>query len=102
MKKESPKKVHVHASPNSMSLFTGAPAFVSPSLIISFSRCQSGGGGSWLKWFYGKGKKEAHLPDDNNKSVGFFFLSFSVFENMFLIKPILMRMFWFFLSDCLG
>ncbi|XP_040013905.1 protein transport protein Sec16A isoform X2 [Xiphias gladius] len=30
---------------------------------------KSGGGVGWLKWFYGKGKNEAHLPDDKNKSI---------------------------------
>ncbi|XP_053195639.1 protein transport protein Sec16A [Scomber japonicus] len=28
-----------------------------------------GGGGSWLSWLYRKGKNEAHLPDDKNKSI---------------------------------
>ncbi|KAK6315706.1 hypothetical protein J4Q44_G00132300 [Coregonus suidteri] len=28
-----------------------------------------GGGGSWLNWLYRKGKNEAHLPDDKNKSI---------------------------------
>ncbi|XP_026152799.1 protein transport protein Sec16A isoform X3 [Mastacembelus armatus] len=30
---------------------------------------QSGGGGGWLTWFSRKGKNEAHLPDDKNKSI---------------------------------
>ncbi|KAK9532562.1 hypothetical protein VZT92_009940 [Zoarces viviparus] len=28
-----------------------------------------GGGGGWLNWLYRKGKNEAHLPDDKNKSI---------------------------------
>ncbi|XP_045922365.1 protein transport protein Sec16A isoform X2 [Micropterus dolomieu] len=27
------------------------------------------GGGGWLNWLYRKGKNEAHLPDDKNKSI---------------------------------
>ncbi|KAF7652368.1 hypothetical protein LDENG_00097840 [Lucifuga dentata] len=30
---------------------------------------KGGGGSGWLKWLYGKGKNEAHLPDDKNKSI---------------------------------
>ncbi|XP_051267823.1 protein transport protein Sec16A isoform X2 [Dicentrarchus labrax] len=30
---------------------------------------KKGGGGSWLSWIYRKGKNEAHLPDDKNKSI---------------------------------
>lgn len=44
---------------------------------VSFSFTQGGGrgggggggGGGWLNWLYRKGKNEAHLPDDKNKSV---------------------------------
>uniref|UniRef100_A0A7N8Y3A5 Protein transport protein sec16 n=1 Tax=Mastacembelus armatus TaxID=205130 RepID=A0A7N8Y3A5_9TELE len=35
--------------------------------FLSFK--QSGGGGGWLTWFSRKGKNEAHLPDDKNKSI---------------------------------
>ena len=31
------------------------------------------GGGGWLNWLYRKGKNEAHLPDDKNKSVSWIF-----------------------------
>uniref|UniRef100_A0A672HU46 Protein transport protein sec16 n=1 Tax=Salarias fasciatus TaxID=181472 RepID=A0A672HU46_SALFA len=33
--------------------------------------CQQSGGRGWLNlsWIYGKGKNEAHLPDDKNKSI---------------------------------
>lgn len=41
------------------------------SAIFPFFYTQSGGGVGWLKWFYGKGKNEAHLPDDKNKSVSY-------------------------------
>uniref|UniRef100_UPI0009B2EE9B protein transport protein Sec16A-like n=1 Tax=Monopterus albus TaxID=43700 RepID=UPI0009B2EE9B len=27
------------------------------------------GGGGWLNWLYRKGRNEAHLPDDKNKSI---------------------------------
>ncbi|XP_056146777.1 protein transport protein Sec16A isoform X2 [Lampris incognitus] len=30
---------------------------------------KGGGGGGWLNWLYRKGKNEAHLPDDKNKSI---------------------------------
>ncbi|XP_028273145.1 protein transport protein Sec16A isoform X2 [Parambassis ranga] len=30
---------------------------------------KKGGGGGWLTWLYRKGKNEAHLPDDKNKSI---------------------------------
>ncbi|XP_076613925.1 protein transport protein Sec16A isoform X2 [Chaetodon auriga] len=30
---------------------------------------KKGGGGGWLNWLYRKGKNEAHLPDDKNKSI---------------------------------
>ncbi|KAI1904768.1 hypothetical protein AGOR_G00009090 [Albula goreensis] len=30
---------------------------------------KKGGGGGWLNWLYRKGKTEAHLPDDKNKSI---------------------------------
>ncbi|XP_030622990.1 protein transport protein Sec16A isoform X2 [Chanos chanos] len=30
---------------------------------------QKGGGVTWLRWFSRKGKNEAHLPDDTNKSI---------------------------------
>uniref|UniRef100_A0A8C4E3M3 Protein transport protein sec16 n=1 Tax=Dicentrarchus labrax TaxID=13489 RepID=A0A8C4E3M3_DICLA len=46
----------------------GAPtAFTSDQCgFLSFTQ---GGGGSWLSWIYRKGKNEAHLPDDKNKSI---------------------------------
>ncbi|KAJ8377624.1 hypothetical protein AAFF_G00255330 [Aldrovandia affinis] len=30
---------------------------------------KKGAGGGWLNWLYRKGKSEAHLPDDKNKSI---------------------------------
>lgn len=36
---------------------------------MQFSFLIQGGGGNWLKSWLWKGKNEAHLPDDKNKSV---------------------------------
>lgn len=38
-------------------------------ICVLFLALLKGGGGGWLKNWFWKGKNEAHLPDDKNKSV---------------------------------
>lgn len=48
------------------------PLVITSALFLSFTQGGGGGGGGgWLNWLYRKGKNEAHLPDDKNKSVSF-------------------------------
>lgn len=61
-KKDSPKKVHIHTSVSKLFIFCVLIGFFSWDLL-------KGGGGGWLKNWFWKGKNEAHLPDDKNKSV---------------------------------
>lgn len=64
VKKDSPKKVHTHTLAF-RHLVCSPTAFTSDQCnFLSFIQ-----GGSWLKSWLWKGKNEAHLPDDNNKSV---------------------------------
>lgn len=69
VKKDSPKKVHTHTLAWRCSV--GAPAVFTSGQrnIPSFTQGGGGGGGGWLKSWLWKGKNEAHLPDDKNKSV---------------------------------
>lgn len=41
-----------------------------------------GGGGSWLKNWLWKGKNEAHLPDDKNKSVSYSYVCSFCFSSL--------------------
>lgn len=65
VKKDSPKKVHFHI----LALrFSTCTVVICVECLLS-SPTQRGV--SWLGWFTGKGKNEAHLPDDKNKSVSY-------------------------------
>uniref|UniRef100_A0A671XJ51 Protein transport protein sec16 n=1 Tax=Sparus aurata TaxID=8175 RepID=A0A671XJ51_SPAAU len=65
---------HMPPSPGHMphiECSVGAPAVFTSGQrnIPSFTQGGGGGGGGWLKSWLWKGKNEAHLPDDKNKSI---------------------------------
>lgn len=82
-------------------------------MISTISFTQTGGGG-WLNWLYRKGKNEAHLPDDKNKSVSYSsYMCMSYYSvplysvshfciHIYLHMTSTDRALCFFLSDCVG